>query len=170
MQVGDHRGLAGCRAGSQLMRVRSFSYEQITDGLIQKIKEMVDSGIKDRPFRQEFSLNGFRHGLAFLFKLDRAALFVLENDSGEFAGILLGATVPDLISDNQMAVEIIWRINDKGKGNGFLLYDAFEKWAESRKVDLMLMTGMKDKNEEKLRNFYKSRGFKEMGFQFVKEI
>jgi len=152
------------------MRVRNCSLGEITDTVIEQIKEMMDSGFSEHPFPRRFSIDGFRSGVVRLIARGHGTLFILENDSGEFAGAMAGAIFPDLVSDVLTATEIIWRVNNKGKGFGHLLYDAFERWAKRKRADLILMGVMRDKNEEKISNFYKSRGFMEIGLQYMKGI
>ena len=152
------------------VKIRILKLEEITDSLILQIKAMMDEGYDHHPFPREFTVNGFRAGVVEMIRRRAGILFVLETDSGEFAGALAAGICPDLVSERRFASEIIWRVNSKGKGYGNRLYDAFEQWAKRSKAQSIVMAVMEDGNKEKISTFYKSRGFLPHSLQFVKGV
>jgi hypothetical protein len=135
-----------------------------------KVKEMMDEGFKDHPNPRPFTVRGFKNGVLTLIEQGPGVMFVLRDDKGDFAGAMCGIIAPDLVNEETSAIEIIWRVNKLGKGNGNLLYDAFESWAKRKKVKQIVMLAMEDQNQEKVSNFYVSRGFKPYGKQYVKAV
>lgn len=57
---------------------------------------------------------------------------VLETDSGDYAGVFLGALVPNIVSGRRMLVEVLFVLPVKHRGHGKRLLKFAEQWASGR--------------------------------------
>lgn len=152
------------------MKIENIEANQLNEKLICEIKGMMDDGYKEHPFPREVSADGFVKGIKPLLGNGMGCVFVLKTDRDEFAGAIVGVVYPDFLSSVLMATEIMWRVNELGKGYGYLLYECFEGWANRKGAKRILMAVMNDKNEKKISHFYLKRFYRYYGKQFVKEV
>lgn len=57
---------------------------------------------------------------------------VLETDGGNYAGVFLGALVPNIVSGRRMLVEVLFVLPVKHRGHGKRLLKFAEQWASER--------------------------------------
>jgi GNAT superfamily N-acetyltransferase len=95
-------------------------------------------------------------------------IFVAETEEKEFQGAVSWIVVPDMFCGKPTAIEMFWFVHPlhHGKGIGSQLFDKFE--AETMGMR-RAMIHLSDSYPERLRKFYKDRGYTLLEEHYIRE-
>jgi GNAT superfamily N-acetyltransferase len=98
-----------------------------------------------------------------------AVVFGLFKDD-QLAGVLGGATFPNLNSGELMAMEFFWFVSKEHRGSGTLLLDEFEAWAKARNVTHIVMAYLTSSMPEAVKHIYEKRGYGPREVHYMLEV
>lgn len=106
-----------------------------------------------------------------IVKSGMGAMLVLFDDAtGEIRGGLGCVKAPDLAYPRMIAVETFWFVAPEHRGQGLLLFNAFETWAKRNGCDACAMIHLSDSYPESLEKFYTRSGYKLVEKHYIREI
>jgi GNAT superfamily N-acetyltransferase len=94
---------------------------------------------------------------------------VMERD-GVVVGVIAGKFIKLALCDYTIFQETLWYVLPEYRGQGLRLFRECEKYCQSLGIKSIVMGNMANLNEEKMRKFYYSQGYKLMETQYVKTL
>lgn len=88
----------------------------------------------------------------------------------EIVGALGAVAYPDAYSDDLIATEFFWFIEEEHRGFGMKLYWLFEDWAIKKNCNRIRLTHLCDLMPDKLKWLYEEMGFNAIEINYEKEL
>lgn len=116
----------------------------------------------------EFSEPNWQENIRALFIQGRLGAFgIFANE--QLVGALVGQVAPHTFTNATVATEMMWYILPEHRGtmDALKVVAAFEKWAQSKGADAIIMAHLKS-SPEGIRGFYEKRGYNEIETHYLK--
>src|SRR5579863_550318 len=120
-------------------------------------------------FLEEFDPARFRKIWTELMETGAGVIFSCEKE-GCIAGAIGGIIHKDIYGHSLIAEEFFWFVQEEYRGDGLLLYLAFEKWAIARGAASIQMVHLLDLMPEKVAKFYRRQGYEPIETRYSKKL
>lgn len=99
-------------------------------------------------------------------------LVLIQTDNDQPIGLLVGQIIEPIFSRKKLAIELLWWLDEKHRGTrkATELIDAYEFWAKKVGASLIQLSNMESSQVDKVSRYYKHRGYKPFGHDFLKVL
>ena len=136
---------------------------------LPKLAPLAEEFYSSSAFLRDFNIGRFCALWQSLLQLGTGVIFVLEVDS-EIVGVIGGMMHPEAYSDELLCQEFFWFVGQSHRGNGIRLYAELEKWARKQGCSEIRMGHLSDSMPDKMANFYKRLGYRQVEINFAKRL
>lgn len=118
---------------------------------------------------RKFELQRFINLWTTLLGNGTGVIFLLE-EHGVILGAIGGVAYPEAYSDELLAQEFFWFIEEEHRGGGLALYRCFERWAREKGCDEIRMVHLSDSMPDKVAAFYQRMGYGKVETLYSKRL
>ena len=144
------------------MDIRLAKESDFEDG-IELIKEFREESLKD------YGVEVKPDQIQEVFKQCIANTLVIDID-GKVVGTIAGIVTCLPADGSKVYQEVIWYVKKVYRKYGVLLLKKLEEFCRGQGIKHIIMIGMANLKAEKLANFYKKLGFKELETHYIKNL
>ena len=121
-------------------------------------------------FDSEFSENRFATTLMTALEAGMLGAFGMFHEE-QLVGVLLGIIGPQFLVEANLAQELMWWVDPEYRKtlDSVRLVLLFEQWAENNGAQAIVMARFTEADDNRLDNFYRRRGFREIETHYLKK-